>query len=104
MELYPAADVIIGGGGYNTVYESAACGVRLVCRPWRRLYDRQEFRARAHCVEIVVQPEQAVAAAIKAGKSSSATEPPFSNGAKSACKAIVRMFSHAATPMSRSRC
>lgn len=45
IECIAAADVVIGGAGYNTVYECAAVRVPLVAIPLERLYDRQEKRA-----------------------------------------------------------
>ncbi|MBW4572535.1 MAG: hypothetical protein KME31_32500 [Tolypothrix carrinoi HA7290-LM1] len=36
------ADVVVGGAGYNTVYECAALGVPLVAIALKRLYDRQD--------------------------------------------------------------
>ena len=45
IECLAAADVVIGGAGYNTVYECTAVGVPLVALPLERLYDRQEKRA-----------------------------------------------------------
>jgi hypothetical protein len=45
IECFAAADIVIGGAGYNTVYECAAVGVPLVAFPFPRLYDRQEKRA-----------------------------------------------------------
>ncbi|BAY25052.1 hypothetical protein NIES2100_48520 [Calothrix sp. NIES-2100] len=52
IECLAAADVVIGGAGYNTVYECAAVGVPLVALPLERLYDRQETRAyKAYWVE-----------------------------------------------------
>ncbi|MDZ7958946.1 MAG: glycosyltransferase [Aulosira sp. DedQUE10] len=45
IECLAAADVVVGGAGYNTVYECAAVGVPLVALPLERLYDRQEKRA-----------------------------------------------------------
>ncbi|MGC9527334.1 MAG: hypothetical protein ACP5D7_17510 [Limnospira sp.] len=41
FEYLVAADVVVGSGGYNTVYECQALGIPLVSRPFRRLYDRQ---------------------------------------------------------------
>ena len=47
---YPAieclwlADVVIGGGGYNTVFECSALNIPLVALPHRRLYDCQYTR------------------------------------------------------------
>ncbi|AFY44943.1 hypothetical protein [Nostoc sp. PCC 7107] len=46
MECLAAADVVVGGGGYNTVYECAALGVPLVAFAFERLYDRQAKRAK----------------------------------------------------------
>lgn len=46
IECWRAADVVISGAGYNTVYECAALGVPLVAFPLPRLYDRQVRRAR----------------------------------------------------------
>ncbi|MBW4560734.1 MAG: UDP-N-acetylglucosamine--LPS N-acetylglucosamine transferase [Mojavia pulchra JT2-VF2] len=45
IECVAAADVVIGGAGYNTVYECAAVGVPLVALALERLYDRQKKRA-----------------------------------------------------------
>ena len=45
IECFAAADIVIGGGGYNTVYECASVGVPLVAFAFPRLYDRQEKRA-----------------------------------------------------------
>ncbi|MCC5640512.1 UDP-N-acetylglucosamine--LPS N-acetylglucosamine transferase [Nostoc sp. CHAB 5844] len=46
IECLAAADVVVGGAGYNTVYECAAVGVPLVALAFPRLYDRQEKRAK----------------------------------------------------------
>jgi hypothetical protein len=45
MDLLPGVEVVVGGAGYNTVNECAACGVPLVARAWPRKYDRQGVRA-----------------------------------------------------------
>ncbi|BAY13916.1 UDP-N-acetylglucosamine--LPS N-acetylglucosamine transferase [Calothrix sp. NIES-2098] len=45
IECLAAADVVVGGAGYNTVYECAAVGVPLVALAFERIYDRQERRA-----------------------------------------------------------
>lgn len=44
MECFPAADVVVGAGGYNTVYECLAVGVPLVAFAMKRQYDRQKMR------------------------------------------------------------
>lgn len=64
MDLYSAAAVLIGGAGYNTVYESLACGIPLVARPWPRKYDRQSLRAGRGAARIVDTPQQAISAAM----------------------------------------
>lgn len=45
IECLAAADIVVGGAGYNTVYECAAVGVPLVALAFPRLYDRQKKRA-----------------------------------------------------------
>ncbi|MDF5719581.1 MAG: glycosyltransferase [Rhizonema sp. PD37] len=45
IECLAAADIVVGGAGYNTVYECAAVGVPLVTLPLPRMYDRQDKRA-----------------------------------------------------------
>jgi Glycosyltransferase family 28 C-terminal domain len=45
IECLAAADIVIGGAGYNTVYECTAVGVPLVALALERLYDRQDKRA-----------------------------------------------------------
>jgi len=45
MDLYNAVDMVVGGAGYNTVYECLACGITLIARPWSRKYDQQRLRA-----------------------------------------------------------
>lgn len=68
-DLYPAANVVIGGAGYNTIHECLAYNVPLIARPWPRLYDRQWLRARRAAqrgdVRVVDQPGEAAAEAIR---------------------------------------
>jgi hypothetical protein len=68
-DLYPAADVAIGGAGYNTIYECLAYGVPLIARSWPRLYDRQWLRARRAAqrgrITVVEQPGEAASEAIR---------------------------------------
>jgi hypothetical protein len=45
IECIAAADIVVGGAGYNTIYECAALGVPLVAFAFKRLYDRQAKRA-----------------------------------------------------------
>lgn len=46
LELLPGVDVLVGGGGYNTVSEARATGTPLVALARPRLYDRQVDRLR----------------------------------------------------------
>jgi predicted glycosyltransferase len=66
-DLIAAADVVIGGAGYNTIHECLAYGVPLIARPWPRAYDRQWLRARRAAkrgmVTVVRKPEEAALAA-----------------------------------------
>jgi UDP:flavonoid glycosyltransferase YjiC (YdhE family) len=45
VDLFPTADVVIGGAGYNTIHECVAWQVPLIAHPWPRKYDRQWLRA-----------------------------------------------------------
>lgn len=92
MDLYPGADILIGGGGYNTVYEAAACDVPLICRPWPRLYDRQELRALGRAARIVTDPIQAAQAALDLATAVGRKRLiSFQNGAE---QAVVSVFDH----------
>ena len=93
MDLYAAADVVIGSAGYNTIYECQACAVPLIARPWPRKYDRQRLRAMRAAVTIVEDPGHAAAAAlaILANPPSSPRPGQFHNGAIQAVTAIQRL-------------
>ncbi|WP_157171274.1 hypothetical protein ACF3DV_15435 [Chlorogloeopsis fritschii PCC 9212] len=41
--------MVVGGGGYNTVYECAAVGVPLVAFAFKRLHDRQHNKVSVVC-------------------------------------------------------
>ncbi|HYL73721.1 MAG TPA: glycosyltransferase [Bryobacteraceae bacterium] len=68
-DLIAAADVVIGGAGYNTIHECLAYNVPLIARPWLRAYDRQWLRARRAAkrgvVAIVDRPDEAATAALR---------------------------------------
>jgi hypothetical protein len=92
LDLYAAADVVVGGAGYNTIYECLACQVPLIARPWPRKYDRQSLRA-ARAAAVADDPTQAVAAALKllpfvAGKKERVQ---FYNGATDAATLIEQL-------------
>ena len=93
IDLFPGADVVVGGGGYNTVYECLACRVPLVARPWPRKYDRQALRARRYAAAVVANPADAVAAV-----EAILSDPPmrertvgYENGAVAGAAAIQRV-------------
>lgn len=44
FDCLPAADVVVGGGGYHTVNECQALRIPLVVFPWSRVYDQQHLR------------------------------------------------------------
>ncbi len=44
IECLLAADLVIAGAGYNTMYECLALGIPLLAMPFKRMYDRQELR------------------------------------------------------------
>ena len=48
IDLIQQADVVIGGGGYNTVHECASVGVPLIAKCWPRRFDDQ----RARCIPV----------------------------------------------------
>jgi hypothetical protein len=60
MEVLATADIVIGGAGYNTVYECAALKVPLISFAFSRLYDCQMHRAQrlAHRVNT---PQESIA-------------------------------------------
>src|SRR5271165_2544268 len=63
LDLFGRAAVVVGGAGYNTVYETRAAGVPLIARCWPRLYDRQGLRAARAGATVVTTPREAVEAA-----------------------------------------
>ena len=93
-DLYPNADAVIGGAGYNTVHECVAYQVPLIARPWPRMYDRQWLRARRAAkrgpVTIVKAPRDAAEAAVRQfGRPSRQSAAGFQNGAREAV-ALIR--------------
>jgi predicted glycosyltransferase len=96
LDLYAAADVIVGGAGYNTVHECLACDLPLIARPWPRKYDRQQDRANRAAnhgaVTIVRDPEEAAAKALETLRMDHQTRHPrFSTGANDAAAAIGQL-------------
>jgi hypothetical protein len=44
IRVLPGADLLVGAGGYHTVYEARSTGTPLLALPQKRLYDRQSAR------------------------------------------------------------
>lgn len=105
IECLVAADVVVGGGGYNTVYECLALGLPLVAFPFKRLYDRQGLRVQrvrknydkkgGEKMVLVESVESAIAAIhrLLSLNKSDENPPNFINGAMSAVKAIEEILS-----------
>jgi hypothetical protein len=99
IECLPAADVVVGGAGYNTFYECAAAGVPLVAFAFERRYDRQALRAeRADGrYPVPVKRVESVEAALKAvgdllSMATSDRHPPaYRNGAADAVGLISQL-------------
>ncbi|WP_066380699.1 glycosyltransferase [Anabaena sp. CA = ATCC 33047] len=91
IECLAAADVIVGGAGYNTVYECAAVGVPLVALPLARLYDRQHKRvSRSYAVKNIQEVLTTVNQLLQTRQP--ANKPPiptYTNGAIAAVHHII---------------
>lgn len=61
MPVLNQADVVIGGAGYNTVFECQALGKPLIAFAWPRQYDRQRHRGQQWAT-LVKTPQDAMAA------------------------------------------
>jgi hypothetical protein len=82
---------MVGGAGYNTVYECRSGGVPLIARPWPRKYDRQRERAERAGVNIVEEPAQAAEEALRALGRHQET-PRFDNGASRAVGQVQKLL------------
>jgi hypothetical protein len=93
IECLLAADVVVGGGGYNTLYECAALKVPLVAVAQNRRYDRQAVRiGKSIAAQNVASIEDAVSAVrhqLSYG-TSSYSPPNYINGAVRAADLIER--------------
>ncbi len=88
IDFIAGAQVVIGGAGYNTVYECVVTGTPLIARPWPRKYDRQQLRAGRHPnITIVDTPSEAASAALI--HRAPTPRPDFSNGALDAARLII---------------
>ncbi|MBW4678663.1 MAG: hypothetical protein KME19_00925 [Microcoleus vaginatus WJT46-NPBG5] len=107
IECLPAADVVVGGAGYNTFYECLSVGVPLVAFAFKRQYDRQEMRVLRWIenqatvpVKLVESVEGALSAVCdflnQANQSISSSKIPkaYLNGAAGAVKMIEQLVSY----------
>lgn len=107
IECLPAANVVVGGAGYNTFYECLSVGVPLVAFAFKRQYDRQEMRVlrwinnqATVSVKLVESVEGALSAVCdflkQANKSISSTKIPkaYMNGAAGAVKLIEQIVNY----------
>jgi hypothetical protein len=105
IECLPAADVVVGGAGYNTFYECVAVGVPLVAFAFKRLYDRQEIRVMQWCdrqqsspVRRVKSVEEALLAVEDFLQLPSGHQSDFINGAIAAIPIIEQVIVPRALP------
>ena len=98
LEVMAGIDVLVGAGGYNTVYEARATETPLVAFAFRRLYDRQYVRLCAN--ERVVDDEQVIERVVelvdrRAGAATTRSLAPYVNGKAEAVRLIeVLIRSH----------
>lgn len=96
IECIVAADVVVGGAGYNTISECSVLGVPLISIPFKRLYDCQHLRAqqatwRASEASQVLDFLSHFLSSFKAVRS----QPSYSNGA---ADAYLRIYSELLSP------
>jgi len=92
LELLPGVDVIVGAGGYNTVYEARAARRPLLALARPRRYDRQQRRLRPdEAVRDVAQLIRRAAQLVAGSGSDEAQPPPFNNGVDAAVEAILNL-------------
>jgi predicted glycosyltransferase len=94
IECLVAADVVVGSGGYNTVYECAALRIPLIAFAMPRRYDRQEVRLSNLNVQKVKTIEEATfAVCYYLNINNCDRQPNFINGAVEAADLIEQVYS-----------
>ena len=90
LPLLPAVDILVGSGGYNTVYETRVTSTQLVAIPRRRLYDRQHLRL--HPDEMAATKQEAIERVV-ASLDEIAEYPPasYANGVHAAVAEIEQL-------------
>lgn len=90
LPLLTGVDLVVGAGGYHTVYEARAVGARLLAFARPRTYDRQQHRLRPdERVRSAAEVIEAVGASLDAGLPVRAA-PRFDSGARQAVDVLLR--------------
>jgi predicted glycosyltransferase len=102
IECLLAADVVVGGAGYNTFYECTSLGIPLVAIAFNRQYDRQEMRVirgknsltalKVKLVENLETAKLAVQDFLESAGSPSCPPPSYKNGAGDAIQLIENLI------------
>lgn len=104
LELLQGVDVVVGAGGYNTVWETRAVGVPLLALPRRRRYDRQSARLRREetlsCLDEALSRVERTIDESAAGRQGRPIELPAreANGVHRAIEAMDRLVAGAGGP------
>ena len=76
--LHAGIDLLVGGGGFNTVHETRATGTSLLAFARPRMYDRQQLRL---AQQQIIDPKQPLASQVVAALSNTIQpRPHFENG------------------------
>lgn len=94
MLILNQADVVIGGAGYNTVFECQALGKPLIAFAWPRQYDRQQYRGQrwAKLVKTSQEAIDAVQALLQSPRNPNPIQP-YRNGIGDAIAIIDKTYS-----------
>ena len=100
-------DLLVGAGGYNTVWEARATGTPLLAIARPRLYDRQDVRLESHeRVANEAEAQQRVLALVEQAAGHRKSVPDYVNGVQSAIQridVIVRQVDLRTPQISRTR-
>ena len=90
MDVLRGVSLVVGSGGYNTVHETSAVGVKLVGLPRRRMYDSQSQRLPSCDTAMTYQEIENAVELHLASHASEQTGPPpqYENGVHKAVEVI----------------
>jgi hypothetical protein len=93
MDYVAKAKVVIGGGGYNLIAECRALAVSIISMPQRRLYDRQDTRARINARHVANTVQEVVSqlSSLLLETIGCRQTPVYTNGAAQATRMIASM-------------